>query len=95
MSTEPENDTAVSPSRRTRRSRKRCESPVLQTVLVGMILVASLACAAISQEAVAPEREPGTKIVLDIPVRAPAPEDSQGQVTLVVHGMQKSRSGAT
>ena len=60
-----------------------------------MILAASLACAATSQETVAQEKEPATRIVLDIPVRAPAPEDSHEHVTLVVHGMKKSRSGAT
>ena len=60
-----------------------------------MILAASLTSAAISQETVAPKKRPATKIVLDIPVGVPAPEDSQEQVTLVVRGMQKSRSGAT
>ena len=95
MSTGPENDTAVSPARRMRRSRARCGSPILRAVLVGMILAASLACAAVSRETAAQEKEPGTKIVLDIPVRAPAPDDAQEHVTIVVRGMKKSRSGAT
>lgn len=95
MSTESQSDIAVSRTRQPSRSSARRGLPIPLLVLVGMILAAGQASGVDAQEVVTQDAPSSGRIVLDIPVRAPGPENSKQQVMIAVRGMKKSRSGAT
>ena len=63
---------------------------ILRGVLVAFVMASSLVRPSIGQE-----EKPDGRIVLDIPIQDPDPEDPKEHVTIAVRGMMKSRSGAT